>query len=1110
MIVSKTYLTYLFLGICSAAVLGVGLFGIQSSFGGEEPIPGVGADLRIIRVPQGGTGTSTRPMYGQLLLGRADGEYDLVATSTLGITGSAGAAAAGTDKWATSTNDSTAIEPNSAARVRTRLASSTATDALDGFFAGRTATTSIYGNNATSTFAGGIANVNAGGISTTQGLTITGGSILNTSVSTSTFSGALSLTNLRAANGVNVTGGSLQVANITSAAPITDANGSFIEYAGTSCTNQFIRSLSALIAGGCATVANTDLANSSLTVTAGSQLTGGGVVSLGGTVTLALNSSINFFSASSTILGATSTIYVGTTASTTIVGNNATSTFAGGIASINAGGLSSTNGLTITAGSISNQSTATSTFAGGLSTVGLASSQGLVVTGGSIKISSGATSTSNNGWDITAGCYAKSSTCLQAADIGASRIGNSTYSNTQNLMNLVASPGITSGGTLATTTNAASLAALTGFIRATDDNTSTISFFDAIASSSIGVPANTTRYVGIEYNGGTPRATSSASRSIFDLDTSFPAGTVVNDGSNVYAIGRPWQTGDPIGNIIEWIDAQGLVQIDRRPEHAGIVLSSSGTRNLAITSGQLLSRLSEIPFIAFDSSGTGRLDRYYRNGSGGWTKEAQQTQIPNATYDNNSGTLASASLLSYVPHWIYTCADTLTTAQVVMLYGQADYSSLATAQASTPPATVPSRVSEMCTLRGRYITQQGSNTVAEVITYNSIPTSGTAALAHSSLSNLAWTSSGHTGTAQTMPYFGTSGVAAETSTSSITAANASLTFTGSGAVVGSAVTAQINNAFSHSWTVLQNFTYASTTALSALDALQVGRTATTTIKGDNATSTFAGGISSINAGGITSANGITVTGGSIRNDSTATSTFAGGLSITSIGATQGITITGGSYLSTSVSTSTWAGGHALTSLSASAGLTVTGGSILNTSVATSTWSGGLSTVGLSTSQGLVLSGGALSYTSSATGTFSGAGGLVFSNTSAAMVGIGTSTPFARLTVSGGAIVNTETTLATSTSMTLDWRQSNQLLVRIGTSATTLNFSNAIEGQTQRVMVCNPGAGTAGTITWDTRILWAGGTKPTQTTTVNKCDVWSFIATNGTSTLKFFGAASVNY
>ncbi len=126
------------------------------------------------------------------------------------------------------------------------------------------------------------------------------------------------------------------------------------------------------------------------------------------------------------------------------------------------------------------------------------------------------------------------------------------------------------------------------------------------------------------------------------------------------------------------------------------------------------------------------------------------------------------------------------------------------------------------------------------------------------------------------------------------------------------------------------------------------------------------------------------------------------------------------------------------------------------------------------------------------------------------IGIGSSTPWAGLSiVSGKAIVAAENTLATSTSMTVDWRNGNQQLVRIGTSGTTISFTGFIEGQKLVLTVCNPNA-SAGAISWGTQILWSGGTAPTQTTTANKCDVWSFLATSATSTLKIFGAQSANF
>jgi fibronectin-binding autotransporter adhesin len=126
------------------------------------------------------------------------------------------------------------------------------------------------------------------------------------------------------------------------------------------------------------------------------------------------------------------------------------------------------------------------------------------------------------------------------------------------------------------------------------------------------------------------------------------------------------------------------------------------------------------------------------------------------------------------------------------------------------------------------------------------------------------------------------------------------------------------------------------------------------------------------------------------------------------------------------------------------------------------------------------------------------------------IGVGSSTPWAGLSiVSGKAIVVGENNIATSTSMTVDWRNGNQQLVRTGTSGTTISFSGYVDGQKLTLIVCNPNA-TAGAISWGTQVLWGGGTAPTQTTSANRCDVWSFLATQATSTVKIFGSQSANF
>lgn len=410
-----------------------------------------------------------------------------------------------------------------------------------------------------------------------------------------------------------------------------------------------------------------------------------------------------------------------------------------------------------------------------------------------------------NGFTTTA-----SSTALGSALFGLGRIGASTYATYQDLMNFVSSAGRVSGGALSDAgSGAGAVTAGTGFIKATDSDVAQLNFFDWSASSTLGFPsATSTQYVGVEYNSGTPRITKKTTDS-WDIDTEFPLGAQFRETGTVYSWNAPWWVADPIGNIVERFDSVGCTRDNRS---GGLIVSNSGTRNVAVTAGTILCRLTEFSIAAIDTSAAGSFDTYYRNGSGGFTKQYSQTQWDNSKYDDGSGTLASMTALTYASRWFYITTD----GSLVMIYGQSNLSNLSGVLNEAPPSSVPDRVGKGGILIGRFIVQASASTPSQ--TQSAFGTAFTAAsvTSHTDLSNLSWTASGHTGTADTIPYFSNSGVAVLTATSSLNlgisggGTNAkAFTTSGNGVYYNgtSLVTAPLTSAVT--------YPYASTTAISS-------------------------------------------------------------------------------------------------------------------------------------------------------------------------------------------------------------------------------------------------------------------------------------------------------
>lgn len=329
---------------------------------------------------------------------------------------------------------------------------------------------------------------------------------------------------------------------------------------------------------------------------------------------------------------------------------------------------------------------------------------------------------------------------LVATSTPLSNIPISTYSTVQHLMNFSLSAGLSSGGniTVSGTANAVDVAAGTGFIRAVDSNVATLSFFNWAASPALSVPLNTTRYIGVDYNAGAPIVITKTSDD-WDLDTQFPLGVVVNEGGTRYISAIPWIIGDNIGNIIERFDSLAPVSRDNRI--GGLILANTGTRNIIVSSGSLLSRMSEFTIPSIDTSTSNTFDKYYRNGVGGFTKQSAQTQWNNSQYDNGTGVLAALTAGHYTSRWFYVMTD----GTLAMQFGRNNDTTLATALNDGTPSSAPDRIVKEGLLIGRLIIQQGSNTPATTQTVFETNFSSSSVTSFSDLSGFATPAQGGTG-----------------------------------------------------------------------------------------------------------------------------------------------------------------------------------------------------------------------------------------------------------------------------------------------------------------------------------------------------------------------------
>jgi hypothetical protein len=271
--------------------------------------------------------------------------------------------------------------------------------------------------------------------------------------------------------------------------------------------------------------------------------------------------------------------------------------------------------------------------------------------------------------------------------------------------------------------------AFTCLIRPTDDVTDNL-VYRSIATGTVEIAQDTTKYVGVEYNSGTPQVVARASDTFNNGTDEFLMAVVYNEGGTLHIRSLLQRS----GNFPFWTTRR-LYEVERLKHQTGLVLGeeSGANRYVTMTAGALYSSLEKYSISAFDtSSGADRFDLYYRDAGSSFTKVASQQSWPNAQYDDDSGTLADLTAAYYGNLWFYIETD----GHVVCLYGRGDYPTIAEAVAENPPDTLPDRLDATGMLMGRYIFVKSATDPTQIDTAFPPPIGGGTAADHGSLVGL--------------------------------------------------------------------------------------------------------------------------------------------------------------------------------------------------------------------------------------------------------------------------------------------------------------------------------------------------------------------------------------
>ena len=279
-----------------------------------------------------------------------------------------------------------------------------------------------------------------------------------------------------------------------------------------------------------------------------------------------------------------------------------------------------------------------------------------------------------------------------------------------------------------------SLAEGTIIVRASASETANFFLIRINATSNLVLTNNVTNYVYVDYNAGTPIVVASTDISSFNGLDKVLIYLVSREDNHIHVVDYTRQNVDSNRKLIRrFIEAEPFKHVP-----GGSILGVVGLA-LTLTAGRFWSALEPIDHISFNTTLAGTTEdrtfyEYYRNGTGGWAKNSEIKLVSNSLFDNGTGTLATVGNNKFLVHWIFLNVGS--DPHLSLVYGQAEYASLAAAQSSSVPAELPAAFSSTTILVGRLILVKGANTVTSVENPFSTDFTSSTATDHNYLANL--------------------------------------------------------------------------------------------------------------------------------------------------------------------------------------------------------------------------------------------------------------------------------------------------------------------------------------------------------------------------------------